>query len=71
MASVLARASCQDLRSHVERKDEDAGDPAVDRLVDGLDAPGFDARELQQGVDELQESQGVAVEEIDGDVIDG
>ena len=42
----------------------------VDRLVDGLDAAGLDARELEQRVDELEQAQRVALEELDGRVID-
>jgi hypothetical protein len=37
----------------------------IERLVDRLDAAGLDSRELEQRVDELEQAQRVAVEEVD------
>ena len=42
----------------------------VDWLVGGLHAPGFDPREIEERVDELQQTQGIAVEELHGRRID-
>src|SRR5579885_1977767 len=37
----------------------------VGRLVEGLHAPGFDPRELEQAVDELQQAHAVAPRELE------